>query len=202
MLARAYDRSRYDRDCDEAGAVVFDGREHITLITFGMRERPFKVVPQARFLRWTAGRRFSSARRRRCAGRRKGASFIPFTRTENLQVAVDYGLGKPADYFYQMRKELARSRDPLTDGLESIGFPVLRRRAPLPHGRPFAVGDLTRTRGVLQNASDRLQGAAIPVSAFYEKEAGDVVVRFCLPRKMHSRPPRGTSGTRCTADKR
>src|SRR5260370_16519285 len=52
--------------------------------------------------------------------------FLTFTTAPNLQAAVAYGLGKPADYFYQMRKELARSRDRLTEGLERIGFRVLR----------------------------------------------------------------------------
>src|SRR5260370_37697491 len=52
--------------------------------------------------------------------------FLTFTTAPNLQAAVAYGLGKPADYFYQMRQELARSRDRLTAGLESIGFPGLR----------------------------------------------------------------------------
>jgi len=57
--------------------------------------------------------------------------FLTFTTAPNLQVAVAYGLGKPADYFFAMRKELARSRDRLTTGLERIGFPVLGRKAPI-----------------------------------------------------------------------
>src|SRR5260221_11734489 len=52
--------------------------------------------------------------------------FLTFTTAPNLQVAVAYGLGKPADYFYQIRKELARTRDPPTEGLEPLAFRVLR----------------------------------------------------------------------------
>ncbi|MGC5124406.1 aminotransferase class I/II-fold pyridoxal phosphate-dependent enzyme, partial [Escherichia coli] len=39
---------------------------------------------------------------------------------------VAYGLGKPDEYFLSMRKDLTRSRDRLTKGLESLGFPVLK----------------------------------------------------------------------------
>ena len=35
-------------------------------------------------------------------------------------------LGKSDDYFLSMRKDLTRSRDRLTKGLESLGFPVLK----------------------------------------------------------------------------
>jgi len=44
---------------------------------------------------------------------------------------VAYGLGKPADYFYRMRKGTGAHRDRLTAGLERIGFPVLRSQAPI-----------------------------------------------------------------------
>ena len=89
--------------------------------------------------------------------------FLTFTTAPNLQVAVAYGLGKPADYFYQMRKELARSRDRLTQGLERIGFPVLRSQ-----GTYFLTVDLSPLglnedrRGVLQAHRDRLQGRGDP----------------------------------------
>src|SRR5260370_41882328 len=99
----------------------------------------------------------------------KGHSFLPFTPAPNLQVAVAYGLGKPANYFYQMRVELARSRDRLTAGLESIGFPVLRSQ-----GTYFLTVDLSplglneTDEAFCKRILTDYKVAAIPVSAFYE----------------------------------
>jgi len=110
--------------------------------------------------------------------------FLTFTTAPNLQVAVAYGLGKPADYFYQMRKELARSRDRLTEGLESIGFPVLRSQ-----GTYFLTVDLSplglneTDEAFCKRIVTDYKVAAIPVSAFYEKDAVTSVVRFCFAKK-------------------
>src|SRR6266576_1088942 len=115
--------------CDEVWEhVIFDGREHIPPITIpGMRDRTIKVGSAGKIFAltgWKIGFVCAAPQLLRVAA--KVHQFLTFTTAPNLQVAVAYGLGKPADYFYQMRKELARSRDRLTAGLESIGFPVLR----------------------------------------------------------------------------
>src|SRR5207302_1332732 len=110
--------------------------------------------------------------------------FLTFTTAPNLQAAVAYGLGKPADYFYQMRKELARSRDRLTEGLESIGFPVLRSQ-----GTYFLTVDLSplglneTDEAFCKRIVTDYKVAAIPVSAFYEKDAVTSVVRFCFAKQ-------------------
>src|SRR6266550_926078 len=115
--------------CDEVWEhVIFDGREHIPLIAIpGMRDRTIKVGSAGKIFSltgWKIGFVCAAPPLLRVAA--KVHQFLTFTTAPNLQAAVAYGLGKPADYFYQMRKELARSRDRLTQGLESIGFPVLR----------------------------------------------------------------------------
>ncbi len=56
----------------------------------------------------------------------EGASVSCLHHRANLQIAVAYGLGKSDAFFAEMRQGLARSRDRLTDGLASIGFPVLK----------------------------------------------------------------------------
>ena len=110
--------------------------------------------------------------------------FLTFTTAPNLQVAVAYGLDKPADYFFEMRKALARSRDRLTRGLEHIGFPVLRSQ-----GTYFLTVDLSplglneTDEAFCKRIVTDYKVAAIPVSAFYEKDAVTSVVRFCFAKK-------------------
>ncbi len=148
--------------CDEVWEhVIFDGREHIPLkIGFVCAAPPLLRVAA------------------------KVHQFLTFTTAPNLQVAVAYGLGKPADYFYQMRKELARSRDRLTQGLERIGFPVLRSQ-----GTYFLTVDLSplglneTDEAFCKRIVTDYKVAAIPVSAFYETDAVTSVVRFCFAKK-------------------
>jgi aspartate/methionine/tyrosine aminotransferase len=173
--------------CDEVWEhVIFDGREHIPLITIpGMRDRTIKVGSAGKIFSltgWKIGFVCAAPPLLRVAA--KVHQFLTFTTAPNLQVAVAYGLGKPADYFLDMRKELARSRDRLTRGLESIGFPVLESQ-----GTYFLTVDLSPL-GL--NESDEAfcrrivtdyKVAAIPVSAFYEENAVTSVVRFCFAKR-------------------
>jgi N-succinyldiaminopimelate aminotransferase len=99
--------------------------------------------------------------------------FLTFTTPPNLQAAVAYGLGKSDEYFKTMRADLARSRDRLAAGLESIGFPVIKSQ-----GTYFLTVDLSPLglerdrRGSFAGASCYdYKVAAIPVSAFYEQDA-------------------------------
>src|SRR5258707_1647684 len=115
--------------CDEVWEhVIFDGREHIPLIAIpGMRDRTIKVGSAGKIFSltgWKIGFVCAAPPLLRVAA--KVHQFLTFTTAPNLQAAVAYGLNKPAEYFYEMRKDLARSRDRLTKGLESIGFPVLK----------------------------------------------------------------------------
>ena len=173
--------------CDEVWEhVIFDGREHIPLITIpGMRDRTIKVGSAGKIFSltgWKIGFVCAAPPLLRVAA--KVHQFLTFTTAPNLQVAVAYGLGKPADYFYDMRKELARSRDRLTQGLERIGFPVLRSQ-----GTYFLTVDLsplglneTDEAFCMRIVTD-YKVAAIPVSAFYETDAVTSVVRFCFAKK-------------------
>ena len=117
------------------------------------------------------------------AGRGQGAPVSHLHHCAQPAVAVAYGLGKPADYFYEMRKELARSRDRLTRGLESIGFPVLKSQ-----GTYFLTVDLSPLGlnetdvAFCKRIVTDYKVAAIPVSAFYEKDAVTSVVRFCFSK--------------------
>ena len=83
-----------------------------------------------------------------------------------------------------MRKDLARSRDRLTSGLESLGFPVLKSQ-----GTYFLTVDLSplglneTDEAFCRRIVTDYKVAAIPVSAFYEQDAVTSVVRFCFAKK-------------------
>jgi aspartate/methionine/tyrosine aminotransferase len=110
--------------------------------------------------------------------------FLTFTTPPNLQVAVAYGLGKADDYFLEMRKHLAKSRDRLAGGLRSIGFPVIRSQ-----GTYFLTVDLAplglneTDEAFCKRIVTDYKVAAIPVSAFYEQNAVSSVVRFCFAKR-------------------
>ncbi|MBR2119003.1 MAG: aminotransferase [Afipia sp.] len=187
MLGRICQEHNLIAICDEVWEhVVFDGREHIPLIAIpGMRDRTVKIGSAGKIFGltgWKIG--FVCAAPQILRVLAKAHQFITFTTPPNLQVAVAYGLGKPDDYFLQMRTDLARSRDRLSRGLVNLGFPVLQSQ-----GTYFLNVDLAPL-GL--NESDvafckrivhEHKVAAIPVSAFYEENHVTSVVRFCFSKK-------------------
>ncbi|MGX9393342.1 aminotransferase [Nitrobacteraceae bacterium UC4446_H13] len=172
--------------CDEVWEhVVFDGREHIPLIAIpGMRERTLKIGSAGKIFGltgWKIGFVCAAPPLLRVAA--KVHQFLTFTTAPNLQVAVAYGLGKPDAFFQDMRSELARSRDRLTAGLTSLGFPVLPSQ-----GTYFLTVDLSALglnetdEAFCRRIVTEHKVAAIPVSAFYEVNAVTSVVRFCFSK--------------------
>ena len=172
--------------CDEVWEhVVFDGREHIPLIAIpGMRERTLKIGSAGKIFGltgWKIGFVCAAPPLLRVAA--KVHQFLTFTTAPNLQVAVAYGLGKSDAFFHGMRSELARSRDRLTTGLTSLGFPVLPSQ-----GTYFLTVDLSALglnetdEAFCRRIVTEHKVAAIPVSAFYEVNAVTSVVRFCFSK--------------------
>lgn len=173
--------------CDEVWEhVVFDEHVHIPLIAIdGMRERTVKIGSAGKIFSltgWKVG--FVCAAPDILRVLAKSHQFLTFTTPPNLQVAVAYGLGKDDAYFKTMRTELARSRDRLTRGLSSIGFPVIASQ-----GTYFLNVDL---KPLGMNETDEVfckrlvaehKVAAIPVSAFYEDDPVTSVVRFCFAKQ-------------------
>ena len=173
--------------CDEVWEhVTFDGLSHIPLISIdGMRDRTIKIGSAGKIFSltgWKVGFVCAAPPLLRVAA--KVHQFLAFTTAPNLQVAVAYGLGKCDDYFLQMRKELARSRDRLAQGLSSIGFPVIQSQ-----GTYFLTVDLAplglneTDEAFCKRIVNDYKVAAIPVSAFYEDEPVTSVVRFCFAKK-------------------
>lgn len=173
--------------CDEVWEhVTFDGLEHIPLIAIeGMRDRAIKIGSAGKIFSltgWKVGFVCAAPPLLRVAA--KVHQFLAFTTAPNLQVAVAYGLGKDDDYFLQMRKGLARSRDRLATGLSQIGFPVIRSQ-----GTYFLTVDLSplglneTDEAFCKRIVTDYKVAAIPVSAFYEEEPVTSVVRFCFAKR-------------------
>ncbi|RTL51264.1 MAG: aminotransferase [Bradyrhizobiaceae bacterium] len=173
--------------CDEVWEhIVFDGRAHIPLIAIpGMRERTVKIGSAGKIFAltgWKVG--FVCAAPKLLRVLAKAHQFLTFTTAPNLQVAVAYGLGKSDPFFTQMRAELARSRDRLSDGLANIGFPVLKSQ-----GTYFLTVDLAplglneTDEEFCKRVTLEHKVASIPVSSFYEDDPVTSVVRFCFAKQ-------------------
>ncbi|MCR6734749.1 MAG: aminotransferase [Afipia sp.] len=187
MLARICQEFDLIAICDEVWEhVVFDGRKHIPLISIpGMRDRTVKIGSAGKMFGltgWKIG--FVCAAPHILRVLAKAHQFITFTTAPNLQVAVAYGLGKPDEYFLQMRTDLARSRDRLSRGLSGIGFPVLDSQGTYFLNVDLAPLGLNETdEAFCKRLVHEHKVAAIPVSAFYEENHVTSVVRFCFSKK-------------------
>ncbi len=187
MLARICQEFDLIAICDEVWEhIVFDGRKHIPLISIpGMRERTVKVGSAGKIFGltgWKIG--FVCAAPAMLRVLAKTHQFLTFTTAPSLQVAVAYGLGKPDDYFFRMREDLARSRDRLRAGLSSLGFPVLQSQGTYFLNVDLAPLGLNETdEAFCKRLVHDYRVAAIPVSAFYEESHVTSVVRFCFSKK-------------------
>jgi N-succinyldiaminopimelate aminotransferase len=172
--------------CDEVWEhVVFDGRRHRPVLDLeGMRDRTVKIGSAGKIFNltgWKVGFVCAAPSIMKVLG--KAHQFLTFTTPPNLQAAVAYGLAKDDAYFEGLRRDLARSRDRFTAGLNTLGFRVIPSQgtyflnidiAPLGEDDDAAFcRRLVTEHGV----------AAIPVSAFYAKGAVRNVVRFCFAKR-------------------
>ncbi|HEV2605806.1 MAG TPA: aminotransferase [Microvirga sp.] len=186
LLARFCERFDAVALCDEVWEhVVFDGRRHQPVLGLpGMRERCVKVGSAGKIFNltgWKVG--FVCAAPAIMRVLAKAHQFLTFTTPPNLQAAVAYGLAKDESYFEGLRRDLARSRDRFTAGLDTLGFQVIPSQgtyflnidiAPLGETDDVAFcRRLVMDHGV----------AAIPVSAFYAEGAVKTVVRFCFAKR-------------------
>ncbi len=95
-----------------------------------------------------------------------------------------YGLGKDLAYFEQMREELARSRDRLTQGLRAEGFAVIPSEGTYFLNIDLAASGLNLDDETFcKRAVVEAGVAAIPVSAFYETDPVRNVVRLCFAKR-------------------
>jgi aspartate/methionine/tyrosine aminotransferase len=172
--------------CDEVWEhVVFDGRRHRPVLALdGMRERTVKIGSAGKIFNltgWKVG--FVCAAPAIMRVLAKAHQFLTFTTPPNLQAAVAYGLAKDDGYFEGLRRDLARSRDRFTAGLETLGFSVIPSQGTYFLNIDIApLGETDDVAFCHRLVTDH-RVAAIPVSAFYAEGAVRNVVRFCFAKR-------------------
>jgi N-succinyldiaminopimelate aminotransferase len=108
--------------------------------------------------------------------------FLTFTTAPALQQAVAQGLEQEQGWLGVMRAEIAEGRARLANGLSTAGYAVLSSEATWFLSVDLAASGLAMTDLAFCTALvDRHGVAAIPVSAFFDTDAGAPtnVVRFC-----------------------
>lgn len=185
-VARVIARFNATVICDEVYEhLIFDGREHIPLITLpGMRERVVRVGSAGKMFSltgWKVGWVTGSAAAIDVIA--KAHQFLTFTTPPGLQLGIAYALEHEMDFTLGLTSTLQANRDVLAAGLSRLGFECLPCE-----GSYF----LTAGISALTNEPDvafcerlvREAGvAAIPLSVFFENGKPDHLVRFAFCKK-------------------
>ncbi|WEK52514.1 MAG: aminotransferase [Candidatus Kaistia colombiensis] len=173
--------------CDEVYEhIVFDGREHIPLMTLpGMRERAIRIGSAGKTFSltgWKVG--YVTATPRLLDPIAKAHQFTTFTTPAALQQAVAYGLGKGDDYYASLAGDLAKKRDRLAAGLAALGFGVVPCAGTYFVTADFSPLGLSGSDAELcQRMTVEAGVTAVPVSAFYDGDAPATFVRFCFSKR-------------------
>ena len=180
---------RYDAYavCDEVYEhIIFDGREHIPLMTLpGVRERTVRIGSAGKTFSltgWKVG--YITAAPALLTPIAKAHQFVTFTTAPNLQQAVATGLAKPDGYFADLAADMQAKRNRFAEGLTDVGFEVIACE-----GTYFITGDF-RPLGFdgtdvdfCRHITVEAGVTAVPVSAFYISGEVDHFVRFCFCKK-------------------
>ena len=173
--------------CDEVYEhLVFDGREHIPLITLpGMRERCIRIASAGKTFSmtgWKVG--YITASPALIGIVARAHQFLVFTTPPNLQRAVAYGLDNEQAWYTRLGRDLQAKRDLLQRGLAAVGFDVLPCHSTYfmnvdfrPLG--FEGGDVEFCRYLTVEAGV----TAVPVSALYASGDIDHLIRFCFCKR-------------------
>ncbi len=165
--------------------VRFDGAAHRSIMTFpGMAGRTVKIGSAGKIFGltgWKVGWMIASPAL--AAGLFRAHQFVTATTAPALQWAVAEGLGFGDGWFAQRTAGWAASRERLRSGLEGAGYRVLPNSATW-----FLCADLATSGIALHDRtfSERLVReagvASIPLSALFEGEAPQDIVRFCFTK--------------------
>ncbi len=177
--------------CDEVYEhLVFDGAAHVPLITLpGMRERCLKIGSAGKTFSltgWKVG--YVTAAPDLLAPVSKAHQFLVFTTPPNLQSAVAYGLAKDDGYFAALAADMQAKRDRLSGGLSAIGLEVLPCAGTYfvnvdIAATGFATGSGGDGAAFCRHITETARVAAIPLSAFYDRDPLTTVVRFCFAKQ-------------------
>jgi aspartate/methionine/tyrosine aminotransferase len=168
--------------CDEVYEhLVFDGRQHVPLITLpGMRKRCIRIASAGKTFSmtgWKVG--YITASPELLGIVAKAHQFLVFTTPPNLQRAVAYGLDEEQEWYTQLGRSLQAKRDLLEKALGALGFEVLPC-----HSTYFMNVDFRPLRfdGTDEDFCRYLTVEAgvtvVPVSALYATDDIDHLVRF------------------------
>ncbi len=164
--------------------VIFDDRRHTSVLAIPeLRARAVKIGSAGKIFcltGWKVG--FVVAAPPLLKTLAKAHQFITFTTPPNLQVAVAFGLDKPAEHFAAMRNELQGKRDHLARGLREAGLSVLPTEGTYFLNVDLAPLGLTDDAAFCRRLVTEAGVAAIPVSAFYADASMRSVVRFCFAK--------------------
>jgi aspartate/methionine/tyrosine aminotransferase len=185
-VARMLARSNAVAICDEVYEhLIFDGRDHIPLITLpGMAERVVRVGSAGKMFSltgWKIG--WVTGPQALIDVIAKAHQFITFTSSPALQLGIAHALEHEMDFTLHLTKTLQANRDLLIERLPKIGFEVLP-----------CEGSYFLTAGIrgLTNENDRAfcerlvreAGVAlIPLSVFFSGGAPDHLVRFAFCKR-------------------
>ena len=170
--------------CDEVYEhIVFSQGGHIPLMALdGMRERTIRIGSAGKTFSltgWKVG--YVTAAPNLLDPIVKAHQFTTFTTPPNLQAAVADGLQKGDDYFTEFEQDLKDKCSYLSQGLAEIGFKVLPC-----DGTYFIVCDFSSINFIgsdvlfCEQLVKQAGIAAIPLSAFYAKDAPTHLIRFCF----------------------
>lgn len=185
-LARVIAKSNAAVICDEVYEhLIFDGREHVPLITLpGMAERVVRVGSAGKMFSltgWKIG--WVTGPKALIDVIAKAHQFITFTSSPALQLGVAYALEHEMDFTLGLTKTLQANRDVLREGVAKLGFKPL-----------VCEGTYFLTAGIraLTNEPDlafcerlvREAGLAlIPLSVFFDGGQPDYLVRFAFCKR-------------------
>ena len=165
--------------CDEVYEhLTFNGRRHVPLATLpGMRERTVTISSAGKTFSvtgWKIG--WVCAAPPLLAAVRTVKQFLTYVNGAPFQPAVAGALASiPAGIAAQLELQ----RDVLCDGLEQLGFDVVR-----PEATYFAMVDVGRDAvEFCRELPGRVGVVAIPSSVFYDSSAGDHLVRFAFCKR-------------------
>lgn len=162
--------------------LVYEG-EHVPLATLpGMRERTIQISSAGKtfsFTGWKIG--WTCAPPAISAALRCAHQFITFCTATPLQAGAARAYRAADAYFEKLATEYRRRRDRLCDGLDALGFRVLR-----PQGTYFVLTDI-RPLGFDDDIAfcrmlpEQVGVAAIPPSVFYsQSDEGKHLVRWAF----------------------
>jgi len=171
--------------CDEVYEhLTYGGRRHRPVMTLpGMRKRALRIGSAGKTFSvtgWKVGYVVGDADLLKPVIR--AHQFVTFTTPPALQRAVAEGLAVADSYYQALVTDLERRRDFLGAGLARVGLPVLPC-----DGSYFLSADI-RPLGFADDAefcrklTIEAGVAAVPVSAFYEKNPPRHYARFCFAK--------------------